>query len=442
MNAIKRYVRSQDGISEFREGATGLQLTRKQIEATLSSSKLFHLDENGSVPISDDFDVCSFFKERRESLGLAIDDLANIAKISAKSIEDIENSGTRSPARLMVKVAQMLSIPDAMLVGASKRVDADLALRLKEKIGCHVDTLPSKDVAIISEAAWVIRTEFELKTLLGKSEGLVGRFAKKDNDYGEPAHPVWVKARLLASKTRQLIGLTNDEPIKSVRSLLEETLGIPLIQTSFNKKIAGVTISNDDHRGVLVNNNGDNGQNIFVLRMTLAHELGHLLWDDEQHLNHFLIDNYNEIELLNDESGYYVEARANAFAAEFLAPQAAVLKIYKQNNSVRQVMDYFGISFTCAKLQIWNALKRNIPIESLSVDNVLSTDAWDAAENYSTDFLWDESIRSSRKGVFAKLVVECEQRELITSDSAASYLDCTIEVYQKQKNIIISLFES
>jgi Zn-dependent peptidase ImmA (M78 family)/transcriptional regulator with XRE-family HTH domain len=446
MNTL--YVRSQDGISQYREGATGLQLTYDQLECVLTETQLARLSEDGFAPVSNDYDICKLLHNRREALGLSIKEVAKLSHLREEVVKDIEDSGTRSPVRDTIRVAEVLSIPHALLVGVADNADSALALRLKKRTGfSNVDALSESSVAKISEAAWVIRAEYELKALLGEFDGKMESFSLKDGFYGDYNCPVWQHAMYLASRTRDILNLKQDEPIQSLRRLIEVELGLPLIETSIDSRIAGATIANGGYRGILLNSSGDNGKNNFIRRMTLAHELGHLLWDDEQNLDNYLIDNYVELEKFGSEyepeysRSYYIEARANAFAAEFLAPQSAVKKLYSKTRTVRSVMEHFGIGFTCAKYQIWNALDRNISIDRLTTEDVMSTDEWDIAENYSVAFMWDESIRDSRRGNFAKLVVDCEQKELITADSAACYLGCSIEIYNKQKSIIAQLVE-
>lgn len=446
MNTL--YVRSQDGISQYREGATGLQLTYNQLERVLTETQLARLNEDGFVPVSNDYDICKLLHNRRTALGLSLKEIAKLSGLREDLVKDIEDSGTRSPVRNAIRVAEVLSIPHALLAGVADNADSALALRLKKRTGFNnIDALSESSVAKISEAAWVIRTEYELKDLLGVPDGKVQTFSLKDGFYGDYDCPVWQHAMYLAGRTREILSLQKDEPIKSLRRLIETELGLPLIEISIDSRIAGATIANGGYRGILLNSNGDNGRNNFVHRMTLAHELGHLLWDDEQHLDNYLIDNYVELDKFGSEHkpeysrSYYVEARANAFAAEFLAPQSAVKKLFGKTRTVRSVMEHFGVSFTCAKYQIWNALDRSIPIDSLKTEDVMSPNEWDVAENYSVAFMWDDSIRDSRRGNFAKFVVDCEQSELITADSAACYLGCSLEIYNKQKSTIAQLVE-
>ena len=135
----------------------------------------------------------------------------------------------------------------------------------------------------------------------------------------------------LAEQAREHLGL-GDEPVPSMRSLVEDNLGIPVIQARLRNEIAGATVAvtdEDGHecRGIVLNTVGQN-QNVWVRRATLAHEVGHLLYDPEDRLEGIRVDTY-ETNDVNPESGStdYVEQRANAFAIAFLAPLGAVRRV-------------------------------------------------------------------------------------------------------------------
>ncbi len=78
-----------------------------------------------------------------------------------------------------------------------------------------------------------------------------------------------------------------------------------------------------------INTQGLNG-NVWVRRFTMAHELGHLLWDPDQRLQSLRVDTYRDLEEdpVQRPGLDPVEARANAFAIELLAPQEYVLKVF------------------------------------------------------------------------------------------------------------------
>ena len=174
-----------------------------------------------------------------------------------------------------------------------------------------------------------------------------------------------------------------------MRKLIEDTLEIPLIQTEFQDSVAGATIANGPVRGIAVNTKGDN-RNVWVRRMTLAHELGHLLYDSNERLEKLQVDQYSDLQKDPRAVKNYIEQRANAFAVEFLAPQRAVERLFKTaenySSGLRLVMDTFGLSYTSAKYHVRNASNREIPLSALVVEDHKPTDEWTAAEDYATGF--------------------------------------------------------
>jgi hypothetical protein len=178
----------------------------------------------------------------------------------------------------------------------------------------------------------------------------------------------------------------------------------------------------------------------------MAHELGHLLWDPDQRLQSLRVDTYADIEENPMQRAGLdpVEARANAFAIEFLAPQKSVLEIFRSHidgrQGMRAIMERFGVSFISARYQLWNALERTVGLETLSVDNVDPTDDWKGRESFTNDFFKPDSVPRSRRGYFAIYVVEAFKRGLISLDSAATFLGCSEHDLTNNISLIESLF--
>src|SRR5262249_7312640 len=126
---------------------------------------------------------------------------------------------------------------------------------------------------------------------------------------------------------------------------------------SLNKKFAGATIANGKDRGIAINELGMNA-NVWVRRMTLAHELCHLLWDPDEKLDRLKVDDYEDIDPAKDKIDP-VEIRANSFAVDFLAPREAVRSIYSSlgdaKKAIGEVVHKYGISVTAAKYHVRNA---------------------------------------------------------------------------------------
>jgi len=77
--------------------------------------------------------------------------------------------------------------------------------------------------------------------------------------------------------------------IESINDLCVFELRKPMISLELPKTIAGATISIG--RGIVINKNGKNSDPL-IRRMTIAHELGHYLWDSIGYLQSLRLDTY------------------------------------------------------------------------------------------------------------------------------------------------------
>ncbi len=219
--------------------------------------------------------------------------------------------------------------------------DADLAVRLKTlrpPQPAGAPRLSPSAVLAFAHAASVIRVQYRLQRWLG-IEGVSRQFEPTD-DYGRESFPAYRVGYQLAEHARDRLEL-GDRPIDSMRDLVETRLGIPVVQARLPESIAGATIAvndaGDEARGIVLNTVGAN-ENVWVRRATLAHELGHLLFDPIQRLERVRVDTYqsNDIDPQGSTTDY-VEQRANAFAISFLAPMDAVRDVAPipvQNDSI------------------------------------------------------------------------------------------------------------
>ena len=150
----------------------------------------------------------------------------------------------------------------------------------------------------------------------------------------------------LAAEAREKLNLGPATPIRSMRELLEETLGFPVIQAELGESVAGVTVEADLRRAIVINLSGGN-RHVFVRRATLAHELGHLLYDLRGNLRDLRVDTYDDLDKPAERLPDPVEQRANAFAIEFLAPQQEAVRLFRSTGDDRlgEVMYHFGVSY-------------------------------------------------------------------------------------------------
>lgn len=238
------------------------------------------------------------------------------------------------------------------------------------------------------------------------------------------------------------------DPVPSMRDFVEYTMGIPVVQAELPRSIAGAIIAVPDsdresRRGIVLNTTGNN-RNPLVRRATLAHEVGHLLFDSDRNLETVRVDAYSGLENNPEQVGSvdYVEQRANAFAISFLAPAEAVRTRVQpplSDSAVAVIAMRFGISVTAAQFHIKNACSMEYPI---SVQSNLSIDEneWRAVEDYSLDYFPINDTPSVRRGKFAGLAVAAWKRQLLSTDTAASYLNCSTEKLEANADTIQGMY--
>ncbi|MCW0410909.1 XRE family transcriptional regulator [Xanthomonas sacchari] len=429
------FIRGQLQLAGYSDQASGRVLRATEALKIFGWSSLLKVALDGAKPlISSPQEPAATLKRRREELGLSHEDLKRKTKIPSKVIRAAETPGTRTPIRTLESLAQTLGLDEQVLgMIPDAHRDANLGVRLREMASDKAKTpFSAHTVLQFAEAAWVIDRQVSLQRDLSESglafEMLIPR------PFPDYSYPVYKIGYDLARKTRRILDISDDSPIESVRKVIEDRFNIPLIQEKMSPKLAGATLANGSTRGIIVNEAGANS-NVWVRRMTLCHELGHLLWDPDDRLKKVTVDTYADLERSDRDHGRdHAETRANAFAVAFLAPPAAVESIANRCNNptdvVKEVMSKFGISATAAKHHIHNITN----LDTLGISNrdlpTPETD-WDALENLMIDYFPDKNVSSSRRGKFAWCVAKAYQLNQISLDSAISYFssdaDCLTE---------------
>lgn len=442
-----KFVRSQDELGLWSSSATGRVFTAKEALALFGAERLIEVWNEGSAVLPPNpSEPAKTLRERREALGLTQTDLSKFLKMDLVTIANAESPDFTSGIHDLTRIAISLGLEDAVLgfqPGASG--DNSLAVRLKER---KRDGAKPNTIAKLSSITWIIATQNRLQRLLAPNSNPMAGFVKSDY-YGNSSNPVWDVASELALETRKLLGFSETEPISSLRNLCHR-LQIPLIHASLHSSIAGCTLSTGSARGVVVNVNGNDG-NVWVQRATVAHELGHLLWDPDERLKSLVVDNLDQIEKIVQESAPkdWVEARANAFAVELLAPKRAIREFisYLDTNdsfaiseAIRNCMVHFGLSATAMRYHLWNAFDRSFDVDNVRSIDPTPTDDWKGREQFTDDFFVLPDTSLERRGEFAAVIVKSEREKWISEETAAFYLETNVHSYQAKSNEILSLF--
>ena len=411
--------------------ATGRRLTEHEVRAAYGDGIFAELDaEPAAVLLASEGAIERAIATRRDELGVSREAVARAAGVSRDVIARSETDAHSLALRDIEQVAFTLGL-DPMRLGIDERAGADPELGMRLRV-LETDSeavagvrLTPRAALCFAEAASIITTQLRLQEWLATSEE-ASKF-EPSSDYGPPA---WNAGYVLAAVARRQLGL-GQRPIESMRDLVEGRLGIPVLQVKLPRAIAGATVSAHGRRGIVLNNAGPN-TNVWVRRATLAHEIGHILFDPEDRLSPVRVDHYDQLDR-NAEGEQFpddVEQRANAFAIEFLAPRDAVKRLAPDVADVRaahiaSVMSTFGIGRAAARYHVANAWWGQALPPPESTISAKPTDEQRAAENFALDYFPIQNVPDQRRGRFAVFAAEAVDAGLITPDTAAQYLRCT-----------------
>jgi len=422
----REFVRGQTMLAEASAEATGHRLAAAEALNNFDFSTLLAAVEEGQAPlVRERSEPARTLRRHREALGYTQLHLAKLAKVTVEDVVKAETPGKISSIRILERLALPLAI-DERVLGFKNQVGVEeLGVRLRQLAHAEGSAgLSPTAVAELAESGWVIARQKSLLSLIGapNTESLE-RFPP-DDDYG---YPTYERGYSLAARTRQILGLNPEAPIRSMRSLISDTLNIPLVQTRLGRGLAGATIANGEARGIVVNIEGDN-QSVWVRRMTLAHELGHLLWDPAQSLNRLMVDRYLDLAVNSSYRRDPVESRANAFAIAFLAPPSAVDRMFHQADNiisaVFEVALHFDVSVTAAAAHIGNVSRVRVVLPRGSRFPEPS-DEIRAQEDFTIDFFPIKDIPPALVGRFAWVVARALDENMISTDTAATLLRTT-----------------
>lgn len=435
-----QFVRSQDHLAIYNHNATGWILSAFEV-AQYYPDKLDDIFDYGvaSLPV-DESEPAKTIKKARESLGISQEKLAEIAKLNVNDIIDAENNLTRTPIQILQKIAQLVNIDEAKLSVSCKN-ECDLSYRLRKFN--QEEEIKEKDVMAFSEAAWVAQTQQKLEAwlkIVPKDD--ISKF-EKSSDYGHSHCPVWKAGYDLAKKTRQLLNITEESVF--LRHVCEN-LGIPIIQTELSPGIAGATISTGGVNTIVIAND-QRHNDPFIRRMTIAHELGHLLWDTEENLNKIYVDKFENVGKDPQDTDRKIEARANAFAVDFIAPIESEthfilddkLKSIDEYKLVFDTIKKYGISPTSAIYHLNNKLHKSININSIN-KNDIDYGSWDGIESYGIDYFPINSTPISRRGLFSYRIIQCYEQNMISEMTSANYLKCSVNDFKDNIKRIKEMF--
>ncbi|MBV9859321.1 MAG: ImmA/IrrE family metallo-endopeptidase [Alphaproteobacteria bacterium] len=427
-------------------------MTPFEVAEAFGTASLAKIVEDGGLSIVRSPDEpARTLKAQRNTLGLTVEEVARECGIPKPAVVAAETAGKLNPVRTLERLAQQVGLNEHRIGLGQELGDArELGARLKRRLSRpgrsstrRRDPQDEAGAALtpitvlrLAEAAWVIARQAELEELL-PIELRVEPMAKPRT---EPLFPgaAWRQGYELAGRARDLFGLDGEEPIPSLRSLLDERNGIPLLALLMNENVAGATLANGRHRGIVVNSSGLN-ENVWIRRTTAAHELCHFLWDLDENLDRLRVDTYEDVLAVASRSSSSgvdrIEQRANAFAVEFLAPRRGIVRLVQsavtREEALSLISQNYGISISAASNHLDNSNHGNPKLYGEAHLSIQPSDEWRASEDFGLDFFPMRSCPYARRGRFAQLAARAVGAGRLTADSGALLLAVPIEEFQK-----------
>lgn len=359
-----------------------------------------------------------FLRSWRADTGFSAEKVAQLARLSPATVESIE-AGTYEPSfEELDALAGVLGLRAEEIYGDQVSESAPregVRLLMKSAIAYR----PSEGVRLrMLEAAAAARDLLDLQSEFRPQGGGFEKFSSRP--LASSSEPPFKLGDDLARETRKKLAIQG--PIPSMRDLAQETLGIPIIAAELSSygPDAFSVYAPGRRAAIILNRQGKNTHPL-VRRFSIAHELGHVLFDRPG------MGAFGVACQVDPKRGLDIESRANAFAMRLLLPYAELAKIgtdILQPASFREVMETWGVHFSALQLYVEKVLnlsreetQSRIPMVDRSGPN-----RWSEAEELIEERRGLERIPMPRRGALARLVLELVQKELISHARARELL--------------------
>lgn len=292
----------------------------------------------------------AILREARESAGLGVDALARVLDLPADEIGGYENDRP-VPQQVLERYATTFGTPFGdFLEGAAARAPATLLFRSAAQHGADLgELLQGSDLRVLGDFLVCVSEVADIEARLSHAhQGADANLRAPDI-----AEPEWEQGRELALALRRELGLRND-PIDSMLELLRGHFDVLLFFVEPGQLDAAVQGASTlvPRPAILVNLIGGR-RAWWSTRVSLAHELCHLLFDFRGRAQPYLVSppGSGDWRLVDRFRG--IERRANAFAVHLLVPGEGLRQLVgdaapDSDHIIDAVCRHFGVGRTVA----------------------------------------------------------------------------------------------
>lgn len=281
------------------------------------------------------------------------------------------------------------------------------------------DAVRAKIIAVANAA----RDLGELERLLGHTISRWERFKQELPRLKRPRDvkaPAFRQGAHYASQLRASVGI-GSEPIASLQKIVREWFpSIVVLHARLGAQgPAGLAFA-DAMRGptIVLNIEGKN-ENACVRRVSLAHEICHLMVDWNQREPLATISGYL------DDSTFEMEQRANAFAIRLLCPESVISGIEAEDREgLLKKLSAYGLPYAAVRLYLKNQTGRDLGGHPSARDlALLDYGRWAAAEqDAELDHFVMPEVPHERRTDIARSSAEAFSLGLLTRSAFAGFL--------------------
>lgn len=353
---------------------------------------------------------------------MPVESMAHLVGLEPSAVERIERGETEPEIGTLERYATIFGTRLARFVGGGEPVSpAMLLFRSAAEHGTDLGSvLGCEDLLVLGGFLACVADVDELERLLGEPHASVPRLQSEDL-----IEPEWPQGQEFAVRAREALGL-GVRPIPSMRVLLEDQLHWSLFFVTPNELSSNLRGASTVRPRPAILVNLVNGHKSWgSTRMTLAHEMCHILYDARAVSRPYIISPRGTLESRREwaivERFRGLERRANAFAAHFLAPSVAVREVVGNRSpdspdAIEAVHAMFGISREVAI----HRLGHEYPLSKEALSRMLSSVAGVAHAKDHPDAGVEPGLR---RGKLAQLVQRALSTNRIGGVRARALLD-------------------
>jgi transcriptional regulator with XRE-family HTH domain len=361
-------------------------------------------------------------RQARETASLTVEAMARLVGLEPAEVERIE-SGEAVPAFATLKrYARIFGArTDRFFAGGGSASPATLLFRSAAEHGADLGAvLTGDDLYVLGDFLASVADVEELERSLGEPPAIVPKLESADL-----TDPEWPQGQEFAARAREALGLGLD-PIPSMKALLEERLYWSVFfVTPHELSPALQGASTIEPRPAILVNLVEGRESWWRTRVSLAHEMCHILYDSRTIARPYLISPQGELQgrrewaIVDRFRG--LERRANAFAVHFLAPSAAIRAVVggmppDSERAIGAVCAALGIGRTVAVRRLGHEYRISEEAQNQLIERGSDT----APAKHHPDA---EIVPGLRRGRLEALVDRAFSAHTIGAVSARAYLD-------------------